>query len=89
MHVISFCVIFMLKGQIMKGLINDESGSASSKRVAGLICIVFLNITLIANSFSHGDIKPSDVLVQTIGMLAFACLGLTSIDKYTKSKNNK
>jgi hypothetical protein len=24
--------------------------------------------------------------VQTVGMLAFGCLGLTSIDKYTKNK---
>jgi uncharacterized membrane protein len=71
----------------MNNLLNDESGNASSKRVAGLICIIFLNVTLLANSFSHGDIKPSDILVQTIGMLAVACLGLTSIDKYTKNRN--
>ena len=70
----------------MKGLLNDETGATSSKRVAGILCIVFLNITLLANSFSHGDIKPSDILVQTVGMLAFGCLGLTSIDKYTKNK---
>ena len=71
----------------MNNLLNDESGNASSKRVAGLICIIFLNVTLLANSFSHGDIKPSDILVQTIGMLVVACLGLTSIDKYTKNRN--
>jgi hypothetical protein len=70
----------------MKGLLNDETGATSSKRVAGILCIVFLNITLLANSFSHGDIKPSDILVQTVGMLAFGCLGLTSLDKYTKNK---
>ena len=71
----------------MKNLLHDENGSTSSKRVAGLICVIFLNVTLLANSFSHGDIKPSDILVQTIGMLAVACLGLTSIDKYTKNRN--
>ena len=70
----------------MKGLLNDETGATSSKRVAGILCIVFLNITLLANSFSHGDIKPSDILVQTVVMLAFGCLGLTSLDKYTKNK---
>ena len=70
----------------MNNLLNDESGNASSKRVAGLICIIFLNVTLLANSFSHGDIHPSDVLVQTVGMFAFGCLGLTSLDKYTKNK---
>ena len=72
---------------MMKNLLHDENGSTSSKRVAGLLCVIFLNITLLANSFSHGDIKPSDILVQTIGMLAVACLGLTSIDKYTKNRN--
>jgi uncharacterized membrane protein len=72
---------------MMKNLLHDENGSTSSKRVAGLLCVIFLNITLLANSFSHDDIKPSDILVQTIGMLAFACLGLTSIDKYTKNRN--
>ena len=30
----------------MKGLLNDESGVTSSKRVAGLICIIFLNIII-------------------------------------------
>jgi len=73
----------------MNNLLNDESGNSSSKRVAVLICIIFLNVTLLANSFSHGDIHPSDVLVQTVGMLAFGCLGLTSLDKYTKNKNQE
>ena len=70
----------------MNNLLNDESGNTSSKRVAGLLCVIFLNVTLLANSFSHGDVKPSDILVQTVGMLAFGCLGLTSLDKYTKNK---
>ena len=70
----------------MNNLLNDESGNASSKRISGLLCVIFLNVTLLANSFSHGDIHPSDVLVQTVGMLAFGCLGLTTIDKYTKNK---
>jgi hypothetical protein len=73
----------------MNNLLNDESGNASSKRISGLLCVIFLNVTLLANSFSHGDIKPSDILVQTVGMLAFGCLGLTSLDKYTKNKINK
>ena len=71
----------------MKGLFKDDPGSTSSKRVAGLICIIFLNITLIANSFSHGDIKPSDILVQTVGMLAFGCLGLTTAEKIFKKND--
>ena len=67
-------------------LFSDEKGATSSKRICGMLCILFLNVTLLVNTFTHGDIKPSDMLVQTVGLLAFGCLGLTTIDKYTKNK---
>jgi len=66
--------------KFFKSMFGDGNGNISSKRVAGIICVVFLNVTLIANSFSHGDIKPSDILVETVGLLAFGCLGLTSTE---------
>lgn len=70
-------------------LLSDSKGGLSSKRLSGLICVIFLNITLLANSFSHGDIKPSDTLVETIGLLAFGALGLTSTEKIFGKKENK
>jgi hypothetical protein len=69
-----------------KELVSDESERISSKRVAGLLCIFALVISLLANTFSHESIKPSDVLVESVALFAFGALGLTSIDKYTKNK---
>lgn len=67
-------------------MFTDENNTASSKRLAGIICIICLNATLIANSFSHGDIKPSDTLVNAVAAVAFGCLGLTTVDKFTKMR---
>lgn len=67
-------------------MFTDENNTASSKRIAGIICILCLNATLIANSFSHGDIKPSDTLVNAVAAVAFGCLGLTTVDKFTRMR---
>jgi predicted membrane protein len=67
-------------------MFTDENNTASSKRIAGIICIICLNATLIANSFSHGDIKPSDTLVNAVAAVAFGCLGLTTVDKFTRMR---
>ena len=63
------------------GLFKDEKGSPSSKRFIGILCGITLCVTLYANSYTHGDIKPSESLVNAVAMLAFGCLGLSSIDK--------
>ncbi len=68
----------------MKGLFKDEKGITSSKRVAGMVCVVALVIALVANTFSHESIKPSDTLVQAVALFAFGAFGLTSLDKFTK-----
>ena len=77
-----------MKNFIVK-LLSDESGSISSKRLSGLICVLFLNVTLLANSFSHGEIAPSDMLVETVGLLAFGTLGLTSTERIFGKRNSK
>jgi intracellular septation protein A len=69
-----------------KELVSDETNRVSSKRVAGLVCVLALVIALIANTFSHESIKPSDMLVESVALFAFGALGLTSIDKFTKNK---
>ena len=74
--------------KFFKELLSDETGVISSKRISGLICVLGLVVALIANTFTHGDIKPSDALVDTVGLLAFGALGLTSIDKFTKNRTN-
>jgi hypothetical protein len=71
-----------------KSLLQDENGQISSKRFAGLICVLFLNATLLISSFSHRDIEPAESLVNVVAFLAFGSLGLSSIDKYTKMKSD-
>ena len=71
----------------LKSMFSDENEQISTKRVAGMLCVLGLVISLIANTFTHGDIKPSDSLVDAVALFAFGALGLTSIDKYTKTKN--
>ena len=72
----------------ISGLFKDESGSPSSKRFVGIIAGISLCITLYVNSYSHGDIKPSDTLVNAVALLAFGCLGLSSVDKFTALKKD-
>jgi hypothetical protein len=61
---------------VWRELLSDESNRISSKRVAGLLCVLALVITLF--------VKPSNELVNAVSLLAFGALGLTSIDKFTK-----
>lgn len=65
----------------IRELFSDEHGRLSSKRVAGLLCVIALNIALIANTFSHESIKPSDSLVDAVALFAFGSLGLSTTEK--------
>ena len=71
------------------GLFKDEKGSPSSKRFIGILCGITLCITLYVNSYTHGDIKPADTLVNAVAMLAFGCLGLASVDKIWGKKEGE
>ena len=73
----------------IKQILQDESGVVSSKRVCGIICTVMLCATLFANQFTPEHIKPSDTLVECVTALAFGCLGLTTIDKFSTRKWKK
>lgn len=68
------------------GLFKDEKGNPSSKRFIGILCGVALCVTMYHNSFSPLDQAPSTVLVDAVAMLAFGCLGLASVDKFTARK---
>ena len=70
-------------------IFQDEKGNYSSKRFVGIFAGLTLCATMFVNSYSHGDIKPSDTLVNAVAMLSFGCLGLASADKiFTKKDNN-
>jgi hypothetical protein len=78
------------KKNFIKSMVSDETGNVSSKRFVGIVAGLSLCITLYVNSYSHGDIKPADTLVNAVAMLAFGCLGLASVDKiWGKKSNNK
>ncbi len=72
--------------EFFKQLLSDETGNYSSKRLSGLLCVIALVISLIANTFTHNDIRPAEYLVDAVALFAFGALGLTSIDKFTKAR---
>ena len=72
----------------MKQLFYDETGKISMKRLCGLFCTIALCVTMYHNSFSPLDQAPSSVLVESVALLAFGCLGLSSVDKFTASKKS-
>ena len=60
----------------LKGFISNN-GEASSKRLVGIGCAVFLCYALIKT----GEHPPSDALVWAVAGLAAAALGFTSWEK--------
>lgn len=68
----------------IKNLLSDERGSISTKRVIALLSALFLCITLLANSFTHQQIAPSDKLVDAVMLICIAAMGTTTIDKFSK-----
>jgi hypothetical protein len=73
----------------IREILSDETQRLSSKRVVGIMCAVFLCITLYQNSFSEEHIAPSAILVETVGAVTFGCLGLSSVDKFIKTKKEE
>lgn len=63
----------------LKGFISNN-GEASSKRLVGIGCAIFLCYALV----KAGEHPPSDALVWAVAGLAAAALGFTSWEK----KNN-
>jgi len=72
----------------ISGLFNDEKGNPSSKRFIGIVSGLMLCITMYHNSFSSVDIAPAPYLVDAVALLAFGCLGLTSVEKFKKPNDN-
>jgi len=67
-------------------LFKDERGVTSIKPVVALLGALFLCITTLLNSYSHGDIKPSDALVNAVMVITCVGLGADSIDKFSTKK---
>ena len=72
----------------IRSLFSDENGVVSMKRLCGLLCTITLCATLYENSFTEAHIAPSTPLVDSVALLAFGCLGLSSVDKIWGKKSN-
>jgi hypothetical protein len=70
----------------MKQFFCDENGNLSMKRLCGLLCVIALCVTMYHNSFSEEHVAPSAILVESVALLAFGCLSLTTADKIFKKK---
>jgi hypothetical protein len=71
----------------MTQFFKDENGNLSMKRLCGLLCVIALCVTMYHNSFSEEHTAPAAILVESVALLAFGCLGLTSAEKIFKNKN--
>lgn len=72
----------------LDGLLKDEKGSPSSKRFIGIICTLSLIVTMFIAAFSKTPVVLPSNLVESVALLAFGGLGLSSVDKFTKMKND-
>ena len=72
----------------MKQFFQEENGQFSMKRLCGLLCTIALCVTMYNNQFSDEHTAPSPILVESVAMLAFGCLGLTSVEKIFKKKED-
>jgi uncharacterized membrane protein YvbJ len=68
----------------LANLLSDERGSVSTKRVIALLSALFICVTLLANSFTHQEIAPSDKLVDAVMLICIAAMGTTTIDKFSQ-----
>jgi hypothetical protein len=71
----------------LANLLSDERGSVSTKRVIALLTALFICITLLANSFTHQEIAPSDKLVDAVMVICVAAMGTTTIDKFSQKND--
>ena len=73
----------------MKQFFTEDNGRLSMKRLCGLLCVIALCVTMYHNSFSEEHIAPSAILVESVALLAFGCLGLTTAEKIFKKNSNE
>lgn len=70
-------------------LFKDERGSTSIKPVIAFLGAIFLCGTMLINSFTHGDIKPSDSLVDAVMIITAIGMGADSLDKFSHKKKEE
>ncbi len=69
--------------ELLGGLLNDETGETSSKRVLGFICVLVICLIAVVDCFTTESTSPPEYVFQTLAALAFGLLGLTTVDKFS------
>ncbi len=67
-------------------MLSSASGDVSSKRVIAFLGFLALAVTMIINSQTHEEIKPSAELVSAVEYITIACLFGTSLDNFAAPK---
>ena len=75
--------------KFFKNMMEGANGGISSKRFIGLLCSISLILALFVSLFSCGKYETPEILIETIGLLSFGTLGLTSVDFFTHKKKNE
>jgi hypothetical protein len=70
----------------INGLFKDEIGTPSSKRFVGIISSLTLCFTLLF-AIRDSNITIASMLIDAVLILAISTLGLSSVDKFIKNKN--
>jgi len=65
-------------------IFKDERGTISVKPVIAFVGTLFLCGTMLANSFSKDEFKPSDKLVEAVMVVTAIGMGADTLDKFTK-----
>ena len=66
-----------------KSLLSDERGQQSTKRVLALIGTLFLCATLIVGICVGAGHAPNSEVVSAIEFIVIACIGATTVDKFS------
>lgn len=70
------------------GFFYQEPAKPSMTRLCGLLCTITLCIGMLSSVFTGHELSPSNPLIQTVGLLAFGCLGLIAAVKIFKDKTS-
>jgi hypothetical protein len=71
----------------IQDLFKDERGSTSIKPVIAFVGALFLCITMMLNSYTHENMKPSDGLVQAVTIITAIGMGADTLDKFSFKPN--
>lgn len=67
----------------VQDLFKDERGSTSIKPVIALMGSLFLCVTMLLNSYTHEQFKPSAELVNAVVIITAIGMGADTLDKFS------